>query len=797
MEQSQSNKIRYTVQYYSSVPGSVPAAHPIHTISRNEPPLELRRIIQEDGANPVIEIVTAVDAVNGGGVGISLDKLDIRHAINIRGTHMIIHSETLSQTIRDVVQFYAGQNLTGTSLTIREPYACLMHHMIGFELLTASDRGPTELEHVQILVEFLRPRYQQQYIPAKERSLTIQPTVRFEDLWVVMKPGSLAYTCWNSHTIGCVIGKSVLLPPEPSHDLPERWSIDFWFLQVHWPSDQIGFNLQTAVVDRFDGEKPVTSLPIHPAEYVDAKDQGKTKQRFMARGRKVCDILWGESRYMEYDGECMDRSKHSFTGRIIVAGPDVIEEAYPKHDWKFSWVPPSQLMKKDSDVPLSEIDHMVNPKTDHRDILTVDHFFILSPCLSALRLSSHDWVLITVENIRPLIQNHDSLPPIVDEVKLEMIERLVDFQYSENGSRLLLSQNRGNGSVIHLHGPPGVGKRSMIELISLKFGRPLLTISPADLGILADIIEANLTRWLNISFIRALSFSKGVIFLKTGKIESINDTLHPLISLTVSLPELDDKTRNLIWSSLEKKLDAEKGIRLHQTAINFLGSSEARVVDWNGHEITRCFKIAIALAAKHTKHSQDSTVMVEDGHFKEAMNIVHASRRSRPQMPPMPSGPPLHMRRPATYSSEEDSSNSDGDIRRPRFVRSRVAYVEDVKDEDETDVEHTKSARVPLRQKKSSFEIPRRPVNLSSDSDLCIPDLNRVEWDAFRAAGGEELFRKTKFHAIDVLEGEPLIKLQVESQKRQRRHNSAQKSVYLNLARHRCRRESGLTLRRS
>lgn len=48
-------------------------------------------------------------------------------------------------------------------------------------------------------------------------------------------------------------------------------------------------------------------------------------------------------------------------------------------------------MKKDPDVPLSQIELMVNPKTDSRDVLTVDHFFILSPCLSALGLSSNDW----------------------------------------------------------------------------------------------------------------------------------------------------------------------------------------------------------------------------------------------------------------------------------------------------------------------------------------------------------------------------------------------------------------------
>lgn len=103
MEQSQSGKIRYTVKYFSSAPASVLARHPFHTFSQDEPLLELQRAHQEDGANPIVEIITEVDALNSDGIGTLL-----RNAANIRGTHMIIHSETLSQMIRDVVKFYPG-----------------------------------------------------------------------------------------------------------------------------------------------------------------------------------------------------------------------------------------------------------------------------------------------------------------------------------------------------------------------------------------------------------------------------------------------------------------------------------------------------------------------------------------------------------------------------------------------------------------------------------------------------------------------------------------------------------------
>jgi hypothetical protein len=183
-----------------------------------------------------------------------------------------------------------------------------MHHMADFERLAAPGEENPNTEHVGALLEFLQPRHRQWYIPAKERSLAATPTTKFDDLWVIMKPDSLAYTHHGGQKIGCVIGKSIRFSVKPSDNALERWEIDVWFLQVHWPSDQIGCVRKTVMVEWFDGEMPITSLSLYPAEFLDAEDQGLTKQRFTSRGKQVCDILWGRPRQMEYDGECMVRS---------------------------------------------------------------------------------------------------------------------------------------------------------------------------------------------------------------------------------------------------------------------------------------------------------------------------------------------------------------------------------------------------------------------------------------------------------------------------------------------------------
>ncbi|KAI0544995.1 hypothetical protein F4679DRAFT_562689 [Xylaria curta] len=683
-----------------------------------------------------------------------------------------------------------SQNLTGTTLIIQEPYACLFHHMADFEHFIASEGDRADSDHAQILLEFLRPQYEQYYIPALERSLTVYPTVMFDDLWIIMRPGSLAYTSWNGHKIGCVLGKSVHLPPTPSRDLPEAWSIYFWFLQVHWSSDHIGCTMHNVVIDRFDGEMPLTSLAIHPVKFVDTEDQARTRQRFIDRGRKVYDILCGNSMPMDHDGECMDNSKQSYKGRIVVGGvDDDDEELYPDHDWQCNWVSPSQLMQKDPSVPLSEIKFMVDPKTDPPNVLTVDYLFILSPCLSALRLLSNDWSLITVENTRPIIENDEDPSLIVDEPTLEMILAMVNVTYDKNAPQLSLSRNGLSGSIIHLHGPPGIEKQSMIELISQRSRRPLLTIDVGELlGLNINDFRPNLARWLSTctrlkavmlidnfdefmqkqttpyrlvsAFIQALSLFEGVIILSTSRVQEIDQAFHPFISLDVSVPELDDEKRKSIWVALEKKIEAEEKIRLHKNATKFLESPDAQIVNWHAHEITRCFKIAVALAAKHAIHSQETVVIVEDDHFKEAMNIVHWSRRFTAATQPEVRDP---YRRPRIRTGARplrnfESDTSDDLLHRRTLLPPRLPRRSP--DMDDNDVSDAQSE-----------------TNRQVDSGLCIPDLNRIEWDAFRSAGERELFRKTSYHAIDILKGEPLITLRNNNQRRPKRQDFAPKKL--------------------
>ena len=212
--------------------------------------------------------------------------------------------------------------------------------MSELEGLKTSDRGKIEIEHLKVLLEFLRPRYMRYYIPAIERSLKAQPTVKFDDIWIIMKPGTLGYFDLNGYTHGCVLDKCTRLSANPSENLKEQWSLHFWYLSVEWQSSRIGCSLTTLTISHFDGEAPISGLRLRPAGLFDSKDTGERRQRFIERGKKVFDIMVGEARYMRYDGECMDDakqsvSKHSHNPRDRLCFSDLQFAVYRRccHRW--------------------------------------------------------------------------------------------------------------------------------------------------------------------------------------------------------------------------------------------------------------------------------------------------------------------------------------------------------------------------------------------------------------------------------------------------------------------------------
>jgi hypothetical protein len=78
-------------------------------------------------------------------------------------------------------------------------------------------------------------------------------------------------------------------------------------------------------------------------------------------------------------------------GNIVVGGIPLIEVHLPEHKWSVDWELPSRDAQQTSRDALHELGRRLDPKRDSRDMLTKDHLFLLSPCLSAFSPRAKSW----------------------------------------------------------------------------------------------------------------------------------------------------------------------------------------------------------------------------------------------------------------------------------------------------------------------------------------------------------------------------------------------------------------------
>lgn len=165
----------------------------------------------------------------------------------------------------------------------------------------------TQIEHIQIMRDFMEPKIQRQIVPAQKRLMKEQATVKFDDIWYLLRPGKLSYYTRDGIQIGAVI-ESVTLK-EKSDAKPARWKVMVWAVDNSWYDTRMGCATMKVKISSFEGEKLVTNLPVFPREYYDRLDGGQRRTSFERRGEKVCDILWKGHAHLEYNGHFMDEKK--------------------------------------------------------------------------------------------------------------------------------------------------------------------------------------------------------------------------------------------------------------------------------------------------------------------------------------------------------------------------------------------------------------------------------------------------------------------------------------------------------
>lgn len=141
---------------------------------------------------------------------------------------------------------------------------------------------------------------------------------------------------------------------------------------------------------------------------------------------------------------------------------------------------------------------------------------LLSDRVYGYALRNRRWLALSVETIRDIVESeaqslfrtrYEDL--VLPRGHKKLLQALVAFSTREQESSVTplaaphftmdVVHSKGEGLIILLHGPPGVGKTSTAECIAAQLNRPLLPITCGDLGRTPRELERNLDEFCGLA----------------------------------------------------------------------------------------------------------------------------------------------------------------------------------------------------------------------------------------------------------------------------------------------------------
>ncbi|KAH8658138.1 P-loop containing nucleoside triphosphate hydrolase protein [Xylariales sp. PMI_506] len=634
------------------------------------------------------------------------------HAKSRGHSYIRIISPAVNEALRCVVDYYPGLELSEEIITIKEPFAVFIFYEdeltkyreplkdAGNQDWPASCENRYAYKHIGIAQQFVRDFIQEDVIAERERHARGFAT--FDMLWLLYKPGSDIYMDYD------IVGEH---DPFVVHDLDfdlrngvaNRYELEVW--NVNADVDWVGTCVVSKFIERFAGEKEITSLVGYPCEYlrfsngVTEQDLKEIRDHFIARGKKWYDLRRKIGCH-SFDGPSTTFPRRNFVGHVVV---DPIQYFQWRVAQNFettqravlrSIVHPSSPLRICSCERCSDLIYsqprkprfagygQINPLK--QEGLTDHQYFLCDKMVESFTFKTRTWEklhisgfksaifdkslldhLVMKESTKALIKDltqmyiRDSTYPSLQEVHPYIrIENVHNHNKTKKTSATWSAdfvQGKGEGLTFLLHGKPGIGKTYTAECIANYTGRPLLTLTCADIGVDPQTVEHNLCRWFDradmwgaimlideadiymehravqdvkrnhlvAGFLRALEYFRGILFLTTNRVGHFDEAFVSRIHVQIYYPEFGNEQRSLVWNRFFEKLeeDRETTMRIHQAAKDYIESEELMALKWNGRQIRNSFQVAVALAEAQGHKDESGRIVIKRDHIKATVQM--------------------------------------------------------------------------------------------------------------------------------------------------------------------------------
>lgn len=234
------------------------------------------------------------------------------------------------------------------------------------------------------------------------------------------------------------------------------------------------------------------------------------------------------------------------------------------------------------------------------------------------------WLELNVEQISPVVWDEDAFANLVlPGDRKQLLQSLVEAHHAQVGVADFI-RGKGEGLVVNLFGPPGVGKTFSAEATSEHVRRPLYIVGGGDLGTSAFALDQALERIFDVAtawkaivlideadvfleqrslhdlernamvavFLRHVEYYRGILFLTTNRVETFDEAFLSRIHVALHFRELTQESKEQVWAAFLGRMSATGAEG---------GVTEAQIRDLakrniNGRQIKNAARTAHSLA---------------------------------------------------------------------------------------------------------------------------------------------------------------------------------------------------------
>jgi len=262
--------------------------------------------------------------------------------------------------------------------------------------------------------------------------------------------------------------------------------------------------------------------------------------------------------------------------------------------------------------------------------LTENQRLVCPPRIFGFDVRQKLWVQLLVDLVKEIGQKDkgEAFNKLVLPVKTKELLKTLVTEHAKNSTPLDdLIPGKGNGLIVLLHGPPGVGKTLTAESLAMLSGKPLYSVNISDIGISPAVVEQNLVRVFELAthwnaillfdeadvflesrslkdlrrnslvstLLRILEYFSGILFLTSNRVKTFDEAFQSRIHLAIRYHELDESQRRSIWELWLDKAGEDVEER-RNFDIELEKGGDLVTVQLNGRQIRNCFRSGMALA---------------------------------------------------------------------------------------------------------------------------------------------------------------------------------------------------------